>query len=297
MNANLVKFKNLDGLNLDGIYFHSHHNSSAIIHVHGSFGNFYSNPFISIMGDIYCSAGYNLLSFNLTQHDGIAEAVREVRGVEKWEYIGYSVSDYNSCLADIAGAIRFLQSQGVFNIILQGHSMGCNRVLYYLIEKNIDFPIILLSPTNSLELQRRWIYPESIEDQLTRLRRQENNQKSNMSILFGEHGVRTENECTDGYIDDVPFIPISASALVSILENPSMDILKLIQCANSVSNSAFIYFGGKDDYQTEKLDHFMYSFTRFFKSVDYLEIEDGNHSFSGYEETVATSIIKWLRKI
>ena len=77
MKGELVKFKNSEGLFLDGMYFACEDSKKVIIHIHGSFGNFYSNYFIKEMADVYVTAGFNFLTFNLTQHDGIAEAVRE----------------------------------------------------------------------------------------------------------------------------------------------------------------------------------------------------------------------------
>ena len=43
MKGELVKFKNSEGLFLDGMYFASEDSKKVIIHIHGSFGNFYSN--------------------------------------------------------------------------------------------------------------------------------------------------------------------------------------------------------------------------------------------------------------
>ena len=53
MKGELVKFKNSEGLFLDGMYFASEDSKKVIIHIHGSFGNFYSNYFIKEMADVY----------------------------------------------------------------------------------------------------------------------------------------------------------------------------------------------------------------------------------------------------
>lgn len=291
MITELVKFKNRSGLFLDGLYFYNPENYHVIIHVHGSFGNFYSNTFINIMAKTYNTKGINFLSFNLTQHDGIAEAVREQGNICGWEYVGYSISDYNSCIDDISGACDYVKNRNNNIIILQGHSLGCNRVLYYVKESGCDYPIVLLSPTNSLELQRRWIFPESIEHQISRLI----DSGVGNNINYIEHGVNTLEKEMNCVQDDTPYIPISGNALVSMLKNPSMDIVHMLDYESPVANLAFVYFGNQDEYQTDKLERYKICFERYFSDTTYKIISDGNHSFLGHEEELSNSIAQWIK--
>lgn len=293
MVTELVKFKNCSGLYLDGLYFFSPINRCCVIHVHGSFGNFYSNSFIKIMAEIYNVRGVNFLSFNLTQHDGIAEAVREQDYVCSWEYVGYSVSDYDSCIDDIYGALDFVRSRNNNFIILQGHSLGCNRVLYYIKESKCKCPVILLSPTNSLELQRRWIFPERIDQQINRLTT--DGLKTDISCI--EHGVNTSGKEINRVRDDAPYIPISGKALVSMLKNPSMDIIQMLNNERPVENWAFIYLGGRDEYQTDPSDIYINCFDQYFSHTTYRFIDSGNHSFLGFEEKLAKCIAEWINSI
>lgn len=293
MVTELVKFKNRSGLYLDGLYFYSPINHCCVVYVHGSFGNFYSNSFIKVMAEIYNARGINFLSFNLTQHDGIAEAVRERNFVCSWEYVGYSISDYNSCIDDIHGALDFVRIRNNNNIILQGHSLGCNRVLYYVKESECECPIVLLSPTNSLELQKRWIFPEEIAHQISRLIA--SGLKNDISYI--EHGVNTSGKEINRTRDDAPYIPISEKALVTMLKNPSMDIVQMLNNEKPVTNLAFIYLGGQDEYQTDPFDIYINCFDRYFSSTTYKLINNGNHSFLGFEEELAYCVAKWINSI
>lgn len=290
MNTELVKFKNRAGLLLDGVYFNNPDNHCVVIHVHGSFGNFYSNGFIKIMAEVYNEKKINFLSFNLTQHDGLAEAIRETDGCYKWEYVGYSVSDYDTCIDDIEGACDFVRSRNNNVIILQGHSLGCNRILFYIHETRKSYPTVLLSPTNSLELQKRWIYPETIDHQISRLLmcKEQNNISNN------EHGVRTEEMMIDHIQDPFSFIPISPKALVSLLSHPSMDIINMLDHDQSVCNIAYIYMGDCDEYQTDPLKKYIKCFKRYFSKVSFKVIKGGNHFFSGHEEELVRSIAIWI---
>ena len=293
MITELVKFKNHSGLFLDGLYFYSPLNHCVVIHIHGSFGNFYSNTFIKIMAEIYNKNGINFLSFNLTQHDGVAEAIREQNNIRKWEYIGYSVSDYSCCIDDIVGASNYTKFRNNKNIILQGHSLGCNRILYYIKETGCEYPVILLSPTNSLELQKRWIYPESIDEQISRL----TEKGTGKEIVCNEHGVNTSRNEIDKTRDDAPYIPISGKSLLTMLKNPSMDIVQMLNNEKPVENSAFVYLGGQDEYQTDSIETYRNCFDRYFSHIEYKVINDGSHSFLGYEEEMANCIAKWVNTI
>ena len=293
MITELIKFKNRSGLFLDGLYFYSPTNFCVVVHVHGSFGNFYSNTFIKAMAEIYNRNGVNFLSFNLTQHDGIAEGVREQHNVCSLEYVGYSISDYNCCIDDIGGSSDYVKFRNNNIIILQGHSLGCNRILYYIKKTGCEYPVILLSPTNSLELQRRWIFPESIDEQISRLM----GDGAEKDIIYNEHGVNTLGKEIDKARDEAPYIPISRKALLSMLKNPSMDIVQMLYSEKSVKNRAFVYLGGQDEYQTDSIETYRNCFSRFFSHVKYKVITDGGHSFLGYEEEMAKCISDWIKSI
>ena len=290
MKGELVKFKNSAGLFLDGLYFNTDNSKGVIIHIHGSFGNFYSNQFITVMAESYITAGFNFLTFNLTQHDGITEAVRETNGECTWEYVGYSISKYDSCIDDIKGAIEFAKEFGNKRIILQGHSLGCNRVIHFCNCISNTYEIVLLSPTDSKQLQENWIYPESFNEQLQRLR----NMKNQNDILLYEHGVYTKDLKVDKLTDNIPYIPISAKSLLSLLVNPSFNIFASLKQYNDLQNVAFVYYGGEDEYQTRSIVEYQQLFSDCFKDVYFLVIDHGNHSFQGYEKYMCDNIILWL---
>lgn len=291
MKGELIKFKNSEGLFLDGLYFTSENSKDVIIHIHGSFGNFYSNYFITIMADIYTAEGFNFLTFNLTQHDGIAEAVRETAEGSSWEYVGYAVSSYDSCSDDIKGAVDFVKKCGNKRIILQGHSLGCNRIIHFCNCVHNTYEIILLSPTDSMQLQEKWTFPEKIDEQISRLQKKSNKKE----ILFKEHGVYTKDMQIDKSTDNIPYIPISSESLISLLNNPSFNFVDTLEQTEKVQNKAFIYYGNKDEYQTWPVKKYQQIFLNYFLDVYFFIVEEGNHSFLGYEQEVCNEIVAWLK--
>ena len=129
----LITFTNERGLPLDGMLYSGEGNRVTIVHVHGSMGNFYHNLFLRLMGRRYVEAGINLLPFNLAAHDCVSEGFRFDYS---FGYTGGAIVEFGTCVDDIAAAVA--QAEAFSDaVILQGHSLGCDRIIQYIIEKHI----------------------------------------------------------------------------------------------------------------------------------------------------------------
>src|ERR1700679_4021381 len=160
----LVGFETADGLRIDGLFVPPR-DELSIVHVHGKCGNFYQNDFIKPMLSMFEHAGIGFLSFNNRGHDCIAEGYR--RG--EFEYVGGSVERFDDCLLDIDAAVEFVREFGC-GVIVQGHSSGAEKALHYALERpeNVN-GIVLLSPSDSYEMQRQFRPQETPEAQTRRL--------------------------------------------------------------------------------------------------------------------------------
>ena len=120
------------------------------------------------MAKTYLAARINFLSFNLAGHDAVTEGYRN-----EWdfEYAGGALTDFTI-------AFRIFKRRSIFcndfsnRIILQGHSIGCDRILHYLLASGSRHDFILLSPCDSYQLQADWIKPETVEQQIDRLKKE-----------------------------------------------------------------------------------------------------------------------------
>lgn len=288
----LVTFNNAKGLRLDGILYQNEGNDTTIIHVHGSFGNFYANRWLRIMAKLYLDAGINFLSFNLSTHDGVAEAYRYQGESKKdrFEYVGFSVVDFTTCLDDISGAIDFV-SQFSKNIILQGHSLGCDRVLYYLINSKSTYSFILLGPADSYDLQKNWISPQNIEQQIARIKAYVFPQGEYEWLSIKEYGIRQPP-------DEVYYIPTTRGALISILEGPPMELLRIDSSVDFTLNQhALVYMGEKDGYRTYTAETMFEYLDKHMPNVTQVYFPEGNHELSGVEVEVTMKIIEWVKSI
>ena len=228
----LLSLVNEAGVVLDGIVFSpSGTTHLAIVHVHGSLGNFYQQQFIRVIANHLARHGVSLVSFNLTAHDGVSEGYTAEGDME---YIGGSLSKFETCLDDLDTILRFARSI-CSQVVLQGHSLGCDRVLFYTQYRSAHFPLVLLSPCDSHRLHECWLDGESISEQVARLSRVQNNDGQISLLPAREYGLNGPGGWTYN-------IPIGRDALLSILTGPPFQILWLDSSAKLVSDApAFVY--------------------------------------------------------
>lgn len=145
-----------DKLRLDGLLFEPDKKSNtAILHIHGMAGNFYENVFLDSMAEEYTKAGYAFLTGNNRGHDHIAD-FHIVGPKENYKRIGDVFEKIEDCILDINTWLEFLKQKGYKVFILQGHSLGAVKAVYYLnnYSNNPFISLVLASPPDILGLVR-----------------------------------------------------------------------------------------------------------------------------------------------
>lgn len=287
----IVTIRNSRGIYLDGILYRNPANQVTVIHVHGSFGNFYQNFFLRLMAKKYLEAGFNFFSFNLSAHDGIAEAYRYTGDGEKddFEYIGFSVVDFRTCLDDIEGAIEFVKPFSK-KIILQGHSFGCDRIVYYMLEKKTEYNCILLGPADSYNLQKKFRYPETVEEQIERLKKRPDTPNEYDWLSLKEYGVAQPPY-------EVYTIPMTKNSLLSIMEGPPYVLFNIEFPMNyKINANALVYLAGEDGYLTWPSQQMFNYLEEKFHELTRLYYPYSDHYLKNVEEDVIDKIINWLDK-
>lgn len=191
-DGELMSVVNGVGLVLDGIVFRPPNPRLAIVHVHGSLGNFYQQPFIRVFAKRLAHHGVALLSFNLTAHDGVSEGYTPDQGMQ---YIGGSLSRFETCLDDLDALLCFASSICP-RVVLQGHSLGCDRVLFYVQQRAKCVPLILLSPCDSYRLQEIWLDGEKVTEQAVRLSSESDNDGQINLVPAAEYGLAGPDDWT-----------------------------------------------------------------------------------------------------
>ena len=116
IGVDLVRLKTTDGILLTGLLRTPHKTPKnvGVVMVHGYSGNFYSG-IMSFLPEALSDRGFTTLALNMRDHD---------RGPKK--------NRFEENRLDIAAAVHKMAQLGYISIFLYGHSMGTNRVLYYL---------------------------------------------------------------------------------------------------------------------------------------------------------------------
>ncbi|MDR0850000.1 MAG: prolyl oligopeptidase family serine peptidase [Christensenellaceae bacterium] len=158
MQTTLVRFHTKENIRLDGLLFEPEKKTNKIvIHLHGTADYFYRQRFLdSIAKELTnMNGGYSLLTFDNRgsheEYEFIIEKNNEKTGAV---VIGAKNEIFEDCILDIDAAIKFAKSHDYKQIVLSGHSYGCNKVVYYAAQKNFDGKIILLAPCDMLELSK-----------------------------------------------------------------------------------------------------------------------------------------------
>ena len=124
-----------------------------MIAITGIHGNFCSNPFYYNIGDTLNAGGFDFVYAQTNDAFGQIKTVNVNTG--KQELIGSWNERFSYTDDDIEAYLNFAEQQGYKHIILAGHSLGANKVIYYLSrhhERNLSSArlahFFLLSPAN-----------------------------------------------------------------------------------------------------------------------------------------------------
>jgi len=116
IGVELVRLKTTDGVQLTGVMRtpHKAEKNAGVVMIHGYSGSFYSG-IMGFLPEALAEQGFVTLALNMRDHD---------RGPKK--------SRFEENRHDIAAAVLKMAQLGYNSIFLYGHSMGTNRVLYYM---------------------------------------------------------------------------------------------------------------------------------------------------------------------
>jgi pimeloyl-ACP methyl ester carboxylesterase len=279
----LVQFETEDGLRLNGC-LEDVGSDTTIVHIHGKGGNFYENKFVKIMFEAYPTRGFNFLSFNNRGHSSYVEAYQNSQIV----YVGSAIEKFEDCLLDLRAAEKFARTLGS-RVVFQGHSFGCEKSMYYSLHANPNVELILLSPCDGYRLQQVFIAPETVEQQLDRLR-EEYRLEGLELVPPREYGIRVEN--VDYHV------PITARALFDLMSGPAFELISLDKPwrGPTISSRTFVYLGGRDPLQVDGTEPMSQAFHQRIQNPHVAVFNDGDHALRPIHTEVLDQIASWLHQ-
>ena len=284
MKQKLVRIKSIDNIEMAGIlYTPDYETKKIVIHVHGLNGNFYENTFLDYISKSFTDKGYAFLTFNNRGKDYISEFSKGTDSV----ILGGSMERFKDCILDIEGVLNFVKLKGYNEIILEGHSYGCNKVLYYYNHKkdNTIKKIILLAPCDIPSECIKFLSKEEYikaKDEATLL---VNAGKENELIDFS---IMANGKIAAGtyYYD---FLPGGENDFIRYREGKD----KHSELLNNIEIPVLIIFGDKDEcVLTEPIDTVKTYLKNNIKNCNIEIIEGANHSYYNKFKELAEVINK-----
>ena len=116
VRTELVRIKTEDGISLTGLLYQPQQSGirAGMVMVHGYGGNFYTDV-MSFLPQLLAARGIAALAINMRDHD-----------------LGPKGDRFEESRLGIAAAVNDMARRGIRPLFLYGHSMGTNRVLYYM---------------------------------------------------------------------------------------------------------------------------------------------------------------------
>lgn len=144
-----LKIETQRGTLLDGVLFGTNGRADTVmIAITGIHGNFYSNPFYYNIGNTLTAAGIDFIYAQTNDAFGVIQTMNTHTGKE--ETIGSWNERFVLTDEDIEAYLDDAVKRGYKHILLAGHSLGANKVIYYL-SRHHDPRVehfLLLSPAN-----------------------------------------------------------------------------------------------------------------------------------------------------
>ena len=273
MKQKLVRINSIDGIELPGIIYTPDVNTNKIvIHIHGLSGNFYENRFLDNLAQVYTDKGYSFLTFNNRGKDYITELLKG----DEYIILGSCYELFEDSILDISGVINWVKANGYTEITLEGHSYGCNKVIYYYNknQENID-KIILLAPCDiiaEIENYTGEIYKTSIEESKKLVKSEKGNELIDFPV-FANGKISAKTFYTD-------YVYNSSCDIFRYREkNTKSEIL------NKIDIPILIIFGDEDEcVLTEEKETVVNYLKSNIKNCKLEIIKSANHSYESKEK-------------
>lgn len=287
----LVRTITADGLELVG-FWADQKSDIAVFYSHGTAGDFYTHKFIETEGEALAKLGISFLSANNRGHDVYADIRKHVGKNIEWTQIGGGFERFEDCVLDIGAWVDFLTERGVKKVILQSHSLT-SKILYYQHKKHDPRVIgqILLSSQNDAGLM---FYA------LGKGKYEKTNRKIVKIVRDGKGSTLLPKELSpvsyqtsalmySGYLTE------EGPGTLTPYHSPDSPQWQVLE---ETREPLLVVYGGADSYMKPSVNVAVDLIKRYAKSTKKLTvkvIEGASHSYIGYENMLADTILDWIK--
>lgn len=228
MDYPIVNVKTPDDIRLFGFLAETNKKDIILINIHGTGSCFYAEEFESEFIERLPNLGVSVLFTNN----------RGNYTLESWQATGCAKEKFEDCLIDIDAWIEFVIGRGYKKIILQGHSLGTEKVTYYMEKgkyKDKVVGVILLGFADSFGCQMKFLETQKINPMVNALEFIKNGKGNELitSIHLCHAGVlpKTANSYVNCFSKDSELskaLPLRKGKDLSYYQNIKVPILGVI---------------------------------------------------------------------
>lgn len=272
-----------DELMLQGTYFDSGNNECCILFVHGQAQSIIDNKFIYIIAK---NLSNNDISFLYGHNRGYSYINCMSKKDGTMEKVGATFEIFEDCIKDISIWVRKIKELGYKKIILMGHSLGCNKALYYLSQNiNLIDGVIFLSAPDMIGITK--IEEKNFEKLMQAAKENVNNKNSDIILgqLVCDFDYVSSKTFIDFYTENnaIDNFPIERNP--DVFEQLSKISIPILSMAGSLECKTYL----EQKLLKEKAVN--------CDDYNYYIIDGATHFYNGQEEIVADYIVNFVRKV
>ncbi len=286
MKTSFQRITTKDGLELHGLLFEpDKRTNSVLVHIHGWVGNFYEDEFVDYVAKAAASKRFAFFTFNNRGAGIINDFIKRKKTKVDYVRIGGSLEEFKDCILDIKAAVDFLTKRGYKKIILQGHSLGCQKATFYKYktgDKRVK-GLILLGPVDDIGFSQ-----EKLKS------------KYKKSLNIAKEMVKN-NKGDKPVPKWMAFYPLLNARMFLDVADPESSSGRLFNYSGKLKEIKNIncpilaIFGSKDEYQSKPAEK-LRILKGNAKDCDIKLVNNAGHGFVGFEEDLSKLIGDWLIK-
>ncbi len=281
MRYPIVKTKTEDNLLLYGMLLEPPQKTDILfIAVHGTASNFYENGFMEAIAK---KLGQKKISLLLTNNRGAYI-------LQAYPLAGTALEKFEDCLKDIDAWISFAIKKDYKKIILQGHSLGTEKVVYYLNKgkhKDKVNAIILLAPSDSFGWEKEYSKGKKLLQEAQSLV----NQGKGHTFLTSE------------WLSYSGVMPKSASSYLNFMQDGSELSQALpfhtqsLSFYKTIQVPILVVIGDQEEYTILPVKDALELMKKENSRTESHQLKDCNHDFDGREKELADIIATFAENI
>ena len=281
MNFEFVETMTKQNISLFGCLSKKNDNKRCILYIPGLAGNFFESKFPRTIAKESVEKGYDFLfSHNQGSFQIIGFPFLRDDGKMKSITRGATYERFEDSIFDIEAWLDFLEKSKYKEIVILCHSMGCNKIVYYLSQKNDNriSRVILLAPQDNVNFSELEMHKGLLNEAIKNINNGEPNKILSKKFL-GFCLMSSETyfqEITNKNINNIPYKTIDGDfSLLKTIDKPIYIII------------------GSDDIGVNGKE-FMKRTINNCQTAKYDIIVDANHNFKNKESELIKLIFNYL---